>query len=252
MKRLNLSIIFTFLVSLIFFSPAYSYCPKSFKLSKDKTFGVIICSSKKISDEYHKHAEKVMRSLLDYDKNGQPDNKKVLRSLVKNYATFMVLSSESDLDFYEDQQGDFSSFTVVFADEMVLNKSNRFDATIEEALHLVTAEGYSKAYPKFFGEFKGSKISFFLDKARGGHFWKVPMQYPEDAYFTYFDHTCDYRCQITEFLYWTITTLRGQQSSFDRGREIEEEWRPETKKKLLNRAPDLVEFISKKEFRIFY
>tara|TARA_B100000965_G_C19514230_1_gene723375 strand:+ start:195 stop:953 length:759 start_codon:yes stop_codon:yes gene_type:complete len=252
MKKFKLTFIFGFLLFLIFSSKAYSFCPKNFKSTENATFGVKICSSKKVAGQYHRHAEKVMRSLLDYDKDGKPDNKKVHENLIKNRAIFMIFGSEFELELYEDQFEDFSSFTVVFTDEMVLNNLDIFDATIEEALHLVTAEGYSKAYPKLFGEFKGSKIALFLDEARGGYFFDVPREYPEEAYFTYTDYTCDYSCQITEFLYWAITTLRGQQGSFQRDKEIEEEWKPETKRKLELTAPELVRFLSKKEFRIFY
>ena len=82
MKKFKLTFIFGFLLFLIFFSKAYSFCPKNFKSTENATFGVKICSSKKVAGQYHRHAEKVMRSLLDYDKDGKPDNKKVHENLM--------------------------------------------------------------------------------------------------------------------------------------------------------------------------
>ena len=72
----------------------------------------------------------------------------------------------------------------------------RFDATYEEVLHLVTQAGYAHAYPKVFGERHGTAIAKAMDRARGGHFVKVPKRYPKDAWFTYDDRTCDYGCRI--------------------------------------------------------
>ena len=231
---------------------AFSICPTPFISSTSNTFGVSICSSPSVPSRYHSHAENVLHNLLDYNDDLVPDNKKVLTEMLSNQAVFLVLSEEEQLELYERKSGDHFNFTVVYTEEMALNDVSQFDATIEEALHLVTAEGYSKAYPDFFGEFQGSKISTFLDIARGGNFSKVPKKYPSKAYFTYYDRTCDYGCQITEFLYWAITTLRGQQKHYWRDSEIEEEWMPETTEKLLKLDPDLVEFLSKKEFAILY
>ena len=231
---------------------AFSICPAPFISSTSNTFGISICSLSSIPLRYHSHAENVLHDLLDYNNDLVPDNKKVLTEMLSNQAVFLVLSEEEELELYERKSGNHSNFTLVYTEEMVLNDVPQFDATIEEALHLVTAEGYSKAYPGFFGEFQGSKISTFLDIARGGYFSEVPKRYPVEAYFTYYDRTCDYGCQITEFLYWAITTLRGQQKHNWRDYEIEEEWRPETREKLLKLDRSLVEFLSKKEFSILY
>ncbi len=231
---------------------ALSNCPTSFNSNAENTFGVVVCSSPSISSKYHLHAEMVLRKLLDYDNDSRPDNKKVLKEMLANRATFLILRDEDELDLYENTLEKYFSFTVVYKDEMVLDQALEFDASIEEGLHLVTAEGYSKAYPESFGEFKGSAIAAFLDVARGGYFEDVPIEYPSEAYFTYYDETCDYACQITEFLYWAITTLRGQQRYNWRDSEIEQEWRPESSAKLKKIAPSLVKFLSKSEFSILY
>ena len=102
---------------------------------------------------------------------------------------------------------------------------SEFDPTLEEALHLVTQFGYAEEYPDSFGEFENSEIAILMDIARGGHFKKLPSKYPKKAFYTYYDQTCDYSCQVTEFTYWAITSLRNQQSTNNRFDEIQNEWR---------------------------
>ena len=87
--------------------------------------------------------------------------------------------------------------------------------------------GYVKAYPRVFGLSHGSSVSLMMDRARGGYFPKVPRRYPRKAWYTYYDRTCDYTCQITEYLYWAMTTILGAQRY--RHEEIRREWRPYTR-----------------------
>ncbi len=239
------------LVILISANIAVANCPKPFISSAANNFGVVVCSSPSVTIAHQLHAEKVLHKLLDYNNDMIPDNEKVLNQMISNQSIFLVLKQEEELVHYESRSGDHFNFAVVYQEEMVLDDAEQFDATIEEALHLITAEGYSKVYPEFFGEFKGSQISVFLDEARGGYFASVPRKYPAKAYFTYYDKTCDYGCQITEFLYWSISTLRGQQKFNWRDYEIENEWRPETSDKLQTIAPKLVKFLSREEFSIY-
>ena len=84
-------------------------------------------------------------------------------------------------------------------------------AYLEEILHLVTQVGYANAYPEVFGEFKGSRISMAMDVARGGYFETVPQIYPESSWYHYYDKSCDYACMITEYFYWSLTSLLGSQ-----------------------------------------
>ena len=103
-------------------------------------------------------------------------------------------------------------------------------AYLEEILHLVTQVGYANAYPDVFGEFKGSSISKAMDVARGGYFESVPQIYPESSWYHYYDKSCDYACMITEYFYWSLTSLLGAQiNRFD---EIAEEWELNTPNKM--------------------
>ena len=71
-------------------------------------------------------------------------------------------------------------------------RRGRFDATLEEVLHLITHAGYAHVYPEVFGEKPGTQIAKAMDQARGGHFRRVPRSYPAGAWYTYDDRSCDY------------------------------------------------------------
>ncbi len=92
--------------------------------------------------------------------------------------------------------------------------TGRFDATLEEVLHLINNAGHSYAYPETFGKNQKSALSKAMDVARGGQFFKIPSIYPANAWFSYYDSTCDHQtCQTIEYLYWSLTSmLRSQEN----------------------------------------
>ena len=102
----------------------------------------------------------------------------------------------------------------------------RFDAALEEVLHLISTAGYARVYPEAFDESAGSLLTAAMDLARGGRFPSVPGSYPEAAWYHYDDRTCDYRCMAVEYFYWALTTLLGGQGDPERCAEIRIEWEP--------------------------
>lgn len=51
----------------------------------------------------------------------------------------------------------------------------------------------------------------------------IPDEYPEQAWYTYYDETCDYaECQTIEYLYWALTSILGAQEN--RMYAIDKEW----------------------------
>ena len=98
------------------------------------------------------------------------------------------------------------------------------NAAFEEILHVVTTQGYSYAYPGVWGEKKGSTVASFMDKARGGYQGggQPVANYPDGSWYHYEDSSCDYNCQVTEYIYWGVTSLMGAQAR--RCNEIANEW----------------------------
>ena len=82
------------------------------------------------------------------------------------------------------------------------------------------------------------------------YFQRVPRQYPAGAYYTYDDRSCDYSCQVTEFTFWAITSMRGYHQK--RRGDIDEEWRLNTPSRMQQNARELVAMLSRPEFGIAF
>ncbi len=270
------------MLTLIFFTkPAMSQCPNIMNIKVAESFGVQICAMPKVDEQYLNHAKKVMDKLIDYNNDGLVDNQRVIDKITSTGSVFAVFRNAGeersfeehfysgavieevekvikqngwDFDTDEDKieallETKFGTFLAVFTEEMELD-NKMWDPTIEEALHLITHMGYAQAYPEVFGQHKDSKIAKLMDEARGGFFEKAIPRYPDGAYYTYDDDSCTYSCQITEFTYWAITSLRGQQEN--RGKEINHEWQLNSPEKIISTAPKLKNLLTKKEYKIYY
>ena len=264
--------------------PVMSQCPNITDMKVIESFGVQICAMPQVDDKYLFHAKKVMDKLIDYNNDGLVDNQKAINEIIRTGSAFAIFRSEREvykfenvfypeevmeemdkitrqngLDFDSDEDEDkivalleqnFGTFLAVFTEEMKLGiRGKTRDPTIEEALHLITHMGYAQAYTNVFGQNKHSEIAKLMDEARGGYFEKAQRRYPSGAYYTYEDDSCTYACQITEFTYWAITSLRGQQT--ERGNEISEEWQLYTPEKIRRVAPKLEKLLTKEEYKIF-
>ena len=224
--------------------PAQAACPSDF--SGTAVHGIDVCAGKGIVGRDLAHAASVMAGILDFDGDGAPDNPEVAAWLGAQQAAFVVVSSERQAYRFARRTGR-ENFTIVFDDEIERGAA-RFDPTIEEALHLATQFGYAEVYPDDFGERPGSTIADLMDVARGGRFERVPRRYPDDAVYHYDDRSCDYACQVTEFTYWAITSLRGQQQMPGRAAEIADEWRLNTKTAIEAQLPALARFLVRPEY----
>ena len=282
---LRQTIYVVFFLLILAVKPATSECPNIKDIKMVKSFGIEICAMPKVEDKFLNHAKKIMDKLVDYNNDGVVDNQKVIDKIISTGSVFAIFRSEREvykfenvfypeevmeemdkiirkngLDFDSDEDEDkiealleqnFGTFLAVFTEEMNLtSRGKTWDPTIEEALHLITHMGYAQAYPNVFGQNKHSEIAKLMDEARGGYFEKAQRPYPSGAYYTYNDVTCTYSCQITEFTYWAITSLRGQQ--VDRGKEISDEWQLNTPEKIGSKAPKLEKLLTKDEYKIFF
>ncbi len=203
-------------------------------------FGVKVLATAATDSDKVLHAASLMAEYLDNDEDGTPDNEIVIESMRSHHATLLMTPTEAgfermirklDRDVPEVRRMIFQS---LYGSETHPNGAANgvFDVAYEEVLHLVTHAGYSRAYPDAFGEHPGTLLTDAMDVARGGHFKSVPRRYPKDAWYTYYDDTCEYRCQAAEYLYWGITSLLGAQNLPGRLEDIRHEWRFDTKEKL--------------------
>ena len=214
-------------------------------------FGIKIYATDKVDNEKMLHAASILAEYLDNDEDGQVDNQKVVDKLIEKNVWLLLVKNESDQDDAERINLKNSNYQDLRDEEITLvNGSPRFDASLEEVLHLITQHGYAEVYPEVFGEKKGSKIADAMDIARGGYFKKVPNEYPTNAWYTYNDESCDYSCQITEYTYWALTSILGGQDFNGRFDEIKDEWKLNTKEKVKNNDIDVYNLLTKSEYKL--
>ena len=216
-----------------------------------EVFGVKIYATNKVDNEKMLHAASILAEYLDNDEDGQVDNQKVVDKLIEKNVWLLLVKNESDQNDAERINLKNSNYQDLRDEEITLvNGSPRFDASLEEVLHLITQHGYAKVYPEVFGEKKGSKIADAMDIARGGYFKKVPNEYSANAWYTYNDESCDYSCQITEYTYWALTSILGGQDFNGRFDEIKDEWKLNTKEKVKNNDSDVYNLLTKSEYKL--
>ena len=197
-------------------------------------------------------ASRILKQWLDNNGDEKPDNSLVVDELIKNNAILVIGKTENDLenslddliDILEDSDVDIDNFERSLIG-LISDEPNI--AYLEEILHLVTQVGYANAYPEVFGEFKGSRISKAMDIARGGFFEITPKAYPENSWYHYYDRSCEYSCMITEYFYWSLTSLLGAQ--INRYDEISDEWELNTPKKM-ERDKLIMELLQDKKYQI--
>lgn len=111
--------------------------------------------------------------------------------------------------------------------------ASSFDVSLEEIMHLLVDTGWAVIYPTVFGQSPGSEIADCMDTARGGQFTTIPSTYPAEAWYTYDDISCEYNCQVGEYIYWTSTSAFGAQNSPTRLQNIDDEWQLGTRAEVI-------------------
>ncbi len=192
---------------------------------KVEVFDIPIYAVAAVEDLKLLHAANLMAQYLDNDEDGVVDNPKVLTAMKNNNAFLVMWKNESDLDNLDPPSG--AEGQDLGNDETVPSfvsggKVGQFDAALEEVWHIITHAGYASAYPDVFGERAGTSLSNAMDIARGGNFTTIPNPYPNGAWYTYDDATCDYSCMTTEYIYWAMSSILGAQEN--RLNEISQEW----------------------------
>ena len=203
-------------------------------------FGVPIFATAATPDDKVEHAGHVLAQYLDGDDDGEPDDPDVPTMMVSRNAGLVMGATEDDLEdsgiWSYSASVDGEALQDLLADET--NQGYRFDATLEEVHHLVFDHGWVPNHPGLLSPIRHSALTRAMDAARGGFFDEVPNRYPDGAWWHYDDDSCEYGCQVSEYVYWAHTTLLGAQVG--RCGEIAEEWEPCTAALLRSVDPAVV------------
>jgi len=216
-----------------------------------EVFGVKIFAVEGVADTKLLHAANVMAQYLDNDEDGTPDNQAVLDKMVENNAFMVMWNRENDLNNVNppnDWIGQDLGNDETNPSYISTGKTGRFDASLEEVLHIITHAGYSQVYPDAFGENIGSQLADAMDIARGGQFTSIPRNYPAEAWYTYDDSTCDYECMATEYIYWALTSMLGAQET--RLDEIGQEWDLNTREKVEQTDKAVFELLTDPQYKL--
>jgi hypothetical protein len=213
-------------------------------------FGVPVIATNTTGDDKLLHAAGVLAQFLDNDADGEPDNPLILQGLLDANGTIVMTKTQGEgrtipRDSRPRGQGLYDEETHPNAREEGI-----FDASLEEILHLVTDHGWGGAYPEVFGRVPGTEITAAMDIARGGQFDGPPPEYPEGAWYTYDDETCDYDCMTSEYIYWTFTSLLGAQDFPGRLDQIGREWRLNTPELLEQGDPAAFAILTRPEYNL--
>lgn len=214
-------------------------------------FGIDIYAVAAVEDIKLLHAANVMAQYLDNDEDGVIDNQLVLDKMLENNAFMVMWNNENDLDLDppsnrigQDLGNEETNPTYVSS-----GKTGRFDASLEEVLHIINNAGHSYAYPEAFGQNVGSDLANAMDIARGGQFLTIPSSYPASAWYTYYDSTCEYaNCQTIEYLYWALTSMLGGQET--RLNEIGQEWKLNTRDLVENTDTAIFTLLTNPTFKL--
>ena len=208
-------------------------------------FGIDLYAVREVEDAKLLHAANVMAQYLDNDEDGLIDNQLVLNKMLENKAFLVMWKKKKDLNIRppSGRIGQDLGNDEINPSFVSNGNTGRFDATLEEVLHLINNAGHSYAYPETFGKNQKSALSKAMDVARGGQFFKIPSIYPANAWFSYYDSTCDYEtCQTIEYLYWALTSILGAQEN--RLNEIGKEWKLNTVDLLENTDNEIFELLT--------
>ncbi|HHZ69272.1 MAG TPA: hypothetical protein EYO51_04960 [Methylococcaceae bacterium] len=214
---------------------------------KIDVFGIPIYAAPAVGEDKLLHAANIMAQWLDNNEDGLIDNQGVLDNLIVNKASVALWVEDTDTDLITEgmQQFMMDLGSEETRPEWHLNgHTGQFDASLEELWHLITQSGYANLYPEVFGEKVGSSVANAMDIARGGQFVEIPDQYPESAWYSYGDPTCDYACMITEYMYWGMTSILGAQEN----RAISDEWKLNTKDLVQSTDPAIYDLLTDPQY----
>ena len=241
---------------------------KSANYSKGLTiFGINILATSEVPDEKLLHAANITAELIDNNEDGTPDNTCVTAILSKlgGYVSMYNKAEGNSVEIHQDHLDEAGAGGSDLGAYETLNNyadGKSHDASIEEIFHLITQRGYSRVYPKVFGESNTSTSSLAkaMDTARGGEqrcakeecnwnynntscpIWSDLVD-SGDAWYFYADPTADYAKMMTEYIYWSVSSNFGMHDSSAGRKKAKTEWCPNTKEILKAQDPAVYNLI---------
>jgi len=213
---------------------------------------------------------------LDWQGTGKPNNQEVFAQLVARNATMVMFDTADgpDLDrfynafpFDEVLDNKFMHPHDVECDETphLSGEPDSYDAAYCEILQQIFNMGYRPVFPDVFYDRPGSLAAKAMDALIGdcGHAYDHTFKYPNCfGKYHYRDKTCDYGCLVSEYLWWSLTTLLGGQDghlvppigSIDppsgRCEEIGLEWEQCSKELLEKHDPTIVAILTDPKYNL--
>jgi len=238
-------------------------------------FGTLFFAKSEVPNTFVVHAACIMKGWLDNDNDGVCDDIKVCNKLAEVSATLIMTPTEGGSSFpffksaYLDEQvwrdgfkkrlkcdeggggqplyqSEIHPNSCAYASNSVCD--TRFDASLEEILHLITNAGVSKVYPEFvenYGSTLGKLIKDLNGDCGNGSDYTNPSGGGCTGYYAYDDRTCDENCLVGEGIYWAITSLLGAQEY--QAEAIKQEWTLYSKALMESKAPELTSLLRNKE-----
>ena len=214
-------------------------------------FGVDVVATAVTSDDKVLHAANVMAQYLDNDEDGIIDNPALVDTMIEQKALLIMFADFDELENSGLRGSPLrDQYRMQDCEGHETNPEEGFDASLEEVLHLISATGYSELYPDVFGEGAGTELAAAMDLARGGQFETIPDPYPDGAWYTYDDETCEYECMAGEYFYWALTSILGAQADPERCDQISNEWRPCTTERVASMDPAVYALMTNPEYKM--
>ena len=181
-----------------------------------------------VSDQTILYVGAMAAQILDNNEDGVVDDVMLKQKLIDNKALIPVFTSENSAAFqsWMDSYNGIAG-AVLFVNEIDPTNPGIFqkDATFEEVVHNINIV-QTLLYPNMLGlGNSNSALREAMDKARGGQYDMVPNVYPNTAWYTYDDTTCEYECQLIEYLYWGIGSYLGLFDDTRSCNGISNEWK---------------------------
>jgi hypothetical protein len=134
---------------------------------KVEVFGLYIYSTSTTGDDKLLHAANILAEYIDNDEDGEPDDPKIMAALLQGEGAIVMRKTGRERTGRPRPRGQG-----LYDEETIPDgrAQERFDASLEEILHMVSDVGWGGAYPSVFGRVPGTEISSAMDRARGGRF----------------------------------------------------------------------------------